>query len=113
MVYHIASFLDIDIPKKEMYFNKVNGSQIIIRQKENMDKLKKLPPYGVFGINNGKIVLLKDNYNPQLLSPDEFIYIKRLYLSETSSTNELARIETKDKVLKSINTLEEKYNDLL
>jgi hypothetical protein len=113
ILYHIASFIGINMPSYLKSDKDVAGSQIIFRSEKNLDKLKKITKAGVFGINKNIIKFLRSEYKPANLYKNEFFYTSRATNIEKMQDSEISRLETKDEVLKSPNRLNDYYYKLI
>lgn len=97
MAYHIGSFLNIDMPVNNQPETEIQGSQIILKNKNYNIKLKQ--NIGVYKIDSENEAKYQRNaYSPENLSQDEFIYLKSDANTKDEET-EFARIETKKEVL--------------
>lgn len=97
-IYHIASFLKKNIPYKEEANEHIVGSQLIFR-KNTPRTISSSTHFGVFKLKKGKPVLVRQDYLPNKLENNEFIYIKRENKGKRSSGEEISRIETKQEIL--------------
>ncbi len=97
MVYHIGSFLNLDMPVNYQPETDIQGSQIILKNKNYNINLKQ--NIGVYKTDKDEVVKLqRSGYSPENLSNDEFIFLKNDGDIQDEET-ELARIETKKEVL--------------
>ncbi|OGF98903.1 hypothetical protein A2153_00775 [Candidatus Gottesmanbacteria bacterium RBG_16_38_7b] len=90
LAYHYAAFLGLDLPRNRRK-PLISGSQVIIRE-ESTKKEIKLKNFGNYQITNNRLKYLHDNYQPEKLSDNQFIFHSESYPRENA---ELARIESK------------------
>lgn len=95
LAYHLAEFLGKVLPEDAVKED-ITGSQIILRKPYGLSAWKD-KSFGVSKIENDKSVILREDYYPQKLSRNEYIFIGKKSTSE--SNYEFARIEIKDEVL--------------
>lgn len=96
MAYHLAEFMGISLGEGHEG-RELTGSQIIFRKVPN----KSIPDDNLFGVYNcegNKQDLTRNNYYPENLSKNEYIYIGRNSTSAKPG-DEFARIETRCEVL--------------
>jgi len=100
-LYHIASFLGIEIPIEPVNGGNISGSQVIFRKEVKIPIISSKINYGIYSVNSNTIIKVrKDGYRPYNLKRDEFIYLKGEG-KRKSGDLEYSRIETKMNVLKS------------
>ncbi|OIO15463.1 hypothetical protein COY59_03965 [Candidatus Gottesmanbacteria bacterium CG_4_10_14_0_8_um_filter_37_24] len=101
LLYHIASFLGIEIPIEPVNGGNISGSQVIFRKEVKIPIISSKINYGIYSVNSNTIIKVrKDGYRPYNLKRDEFIYLKGEG-KRKSGDLEYSRIETKMNVLKS------------
>ncbi|OGG02488.1 hypothetical protein A2W14_01670 [Candidatus Gottesmanbacteria bacterium RBG_16_37_8] len=96
LAYHYASFLGIDLPVEEIS-PLISGSQVIIRNLQT-DKKINLNLNGVYQISGKKIEYQFDDYRPQDLKENQFIYHQEKIIKTDS---EISRIESLRQALSS------------
>lgn len=97
LAYHIADFLDADLPKEKISENGITGSQIILRKPTNLSNQYK--DYGIYKYVKNNLIKMGDDYHPQNLNLDELIFIPRMVSKNHQANLEIARIETKQQVV--------------
>uniref|UniRef100_A0A7C4M026 ATP-grasp domain-containing protein n=1 Tax=candidate division CPR3 bacterium TaxID=2268181 RepID=A0A7C4M026_UNCC3 len=114
-IYHIASFLDKDMSfQKWEGDNNIVGSQVIFRK--NMPKLF---PFSnkikirTYTIEDEKYKFIKENYAPDKLGINEFIYMIRKKRYKEAAGEEVARIEARKEVLSAPHKLNSWFKKLL
>lgn len=96
LAYHLAAFTKKSLPARIEDDIKLTASQIIIRKSFKPVAGDKL--FGVFSYENQKAIFIKEEYYPQNLKEDEFIFMGRK-TEGRNTDNEFARIETTSEVL--------------
>lgn len=110
MAYHIGSFLNLDMPFNNQLEPDIQGSQIILKNKNYKINLDQNP--GIYKIDSdNQAEFQRSGYSPENLSQDEFIYFKKDVRS--NDDDELARIETKEEVLEKPHQLAAWINSIL
>lgn len=110
LVYHLASFLGKTLPlPKET--SSIIGSQIILRKPYHTNNWEHRQ-FGVFKIENGKSVFVRENYYPAKLQKDECIFMGRK-IEKKHVDDEFARIETKSESLEKPGKLVKWLRDLI
>lgn len=102
VIYHMAGFLGLPLNKLTPNNEDIVGSQISLRKLSSLKSFES-STFGVFEENNG-IRKIDSAYYPERLEGKQFIYIKN-HPGKMSLNAELARIETRQKVLKDTNQL--------
>ena len=102
LAYHYGAFLDEDLDVAKDVAD-IYGSQVIVRDKTTAAKIT-IEKFGVYESFNDKINFIKEDYQPEKLTGNQFIFYKSRAQNQDS---ELIRIETKNKVLKSPHFLSE------
>lgn len=110
IIYHMAGFLGLPVDLPRTSNQDIEGSQISLRKSSSLNVFKDTA-FGVFEENNG-IKKVDNTYYPEHLVSKQLIYIKN-HPGKMSSTAELARIETKEKVLKDTNKLADWIAELI
>ncbi len=102
LVYHIAAFLNIDLPQKSTRKMEISGSQIIFRNPFRQPNFNNNLKFGVFNLNNPNKEIRKE-YKPESLFHNEFIIMRRMKDQNKDEDLELSRIETREDVLETKN----------
>ncbi len=110
-IYHIASFFDKDVPYKKWEISEIVGSQVIFR-KNLPSCLFSSVDVGTYTIDGEKHKFVKEDYTPDKLGKNEFIYIKKSIKNKKENSGEIARIETKKRVLSAPHKLASWIKDL-
>lgn len=111
LAYHMAHFLDKELPEEEYELDEMIGSQIIIRRPMEKRAIFE-SEFGVYKYEESKILLSRKDYHPDKLSEDEFIFIGRKIV-DNDNPEEYARIETKNEVLERPSNLKDWVQNLL
>ncbi len=102
LVYHIAEFLNIDLFRESTKQQEISGSQIIFRNPDKQPNFNSSLNFGVYNSNELYKEVRKE-YKPDLLTDNEFIFMRRKEDKTKSEDLELSRIETREEVLESTN----------
>lgn len=107
LAYHIAEFLSFPSLDTSYDGEGIVGSQLIFRNKQTVDRMSNTKEYGVYSLE--KTVPIRYDYHPELLSDDEYIFIRK---NDKAQASEHARMETKREVLTKKHTLSKWVTDL-
>lgn len=111
LAYHLAQFLGKPLAQKRGKSENLSGTQVIFRKLYNLKDLGN-KQFGVFRHEDGRSILAGEDYYPQNLKEDEYIFMERL-TREKNSDNEYGRIETKCEVLDKPKKLKKWVEDLI
>lgn len=113
LVYHIAAFMGKK-DLKEYDHPEIIGAQIIIRNtKSTPFVIKKEIKQGIFRIKNNTIEFLREGYEINSIKEDEFILSSKSIGTKVNKDEEIARIETKQKVIEKNGILTKDFDQTI
>lgn len=98
LAYHLAAFTNRILPQAGFVGPEISGSQVLFRETKYIPMVPDEADFGVFMTENDKVTLVNNEYYPENLHPNEFIFIRN-NSERFTNDQEIARIETKQEIL--------------